>query len=71
MVVGLFICLVPKIFPSIDPSSKDDKGGASGAGMFLWPLCFMLGFVSIAVLFSCFFGFIKFHFIQFHYNFIF
>ena len=50
VLVSLFICLIPKIFTSIDPDA-DKSGGASGAGAILWPLCFMLGFVSKSVLF--------------------
>ena len=47
VVIGLFICLLPTIFPKIDPNSSNDLGGATGVGKFLWPMCFMLGFVSI------------------------
>ena len=47
MVVGLFICLLPTIFPSIGHSSSGSSGGATGVGKVLWPMCFMLGFVSM------------------------
>ena len=46
MVVSLFVCLLPTIFPKLDPEGKKDLGGASGVAGVLWPLCFMLGFVS-------------------------
>jgi hypothetical protein len=45
VLVSLFICLIPKIFTSIDPDAGD-SGGASGVAGILWPLCFMFGFVS-------------------------
>ena len=50
VLVSLFICLIPKIFTSIDPDA-DKSSGASGAGAILWPLVFMLGFVSKSVYF--------------------
>ena len=47
VVVGLFICLLPSIFPSTNPTkSDDDHGGATGIAKVLWPMCFMFGFVS-------------------------
>ena len=49
VLVSLFICLIPKIFTSIDPDAGK-SGGASGVAGILWPLCFMLGFVSSEVL---------------------
>ncbi len=48
MLISLFICLIPKIFTSIDPDAEK-SGGASGVAGILWPLCFMLGFVSSGV----------------------
>ena len=45
VLVSLFVCLIPKIFTSIDPKA-DSSGGASGVAGVLWPLCFMIGFVS-------------------------
>jgi len=50
VVVGLFICLLPTIFPSIGHSSSGSSGGATGVGKVLWPMCFMLGFVPAAVM---------------------
>lgn len=47
VLVSLIICLIPKIFPSIDPESK--SGGASGVKGILWPICYMIGCVSILV----------------------
>ena len=47
VVLGLFICLLPTIFPKIDPNSSGDLGGATGVGKVLWPMCFMFGFVSV------------------------
>ena len=46
--LGLFICLIPTIFPSIDHSTATDRdlGGATGPGRLLWPMAFMFGFVS-------------------------
>jgi hypothetical protein len=46
VLISLFICLIPKIFTSIDPEASDSSGGASGVAGILWPLCFMIGFVS-------------------------
>ena len=45
VLISLFICLIPKIFTSVDPDAADSTGGASGVAGILWPLCFMLGFV--------------------------
>ena len=45
--LALFICLIPIIFSSqIDPQGAKHLGGATGVGKVLWPLAFMLGFVS-------------------------
>lgn len=52
VLVSLFICLIPKIFTSIDPEA-DQSGGASGVAGILWPLCFMFGFVSDTSAFKC------------------
>ena len=48
VVLGLFICLIPTIFPCIDPkaSTKHDLGGATGLARIFWPIAFMFGFVS-------------------------
>ena len=48
VVLGLFICLIPTIFPCIDPkaSTKRDLGGATGLARIFWPIAFMFGFVS-------------------------
>jgi hypothetical protein len=46
VLLSLFICLIPKIFTSIDPET-DSSGEASGIAGILWPLCFMFGSVSI------------------------
>ena len=51
VLVSLFVCLIPKIFTSIDPDA-DSSGGATGAAGVLWPLCFMIGFVSGTFLYS-------------------
>ena len=51
VLVSLFVCLIPKIFTSIDPDA-DSSGGATGAAGYLWPLCFMIGFVSGTFLYS-------------------
>ena len=48
VLVSLFICLIPKIFTSIDPEA-DSSEGASGIAGILWPLCYMSGSVSITV----------------------
>ena len=50
VLASLFICLIPKIFTSIDPDAGK-SGGSSGPRAILWPLCFMLGFVSKLVQF--------------------
>lgn len=49
--VGLFISLIPTIFPQVDPKAEKTKNEAHGASRVLWPIIFMLGFVST----SCFF----------------
>lgn len=51
VVMGLFICLIPTIFPRIDPqaSTNHDLGGATGPGRILWPLAFMFGFGITAI----------------------
>ncbi|EDO46832.1 predicted protein [Nematostella vectensis] len=46
VLLALFICLLPSIFPKqLDPSPKGAGEGASGLAGVLWPICFMLGFV--------------------------
>jgi len=44
VLLGLFICLIPTIFPRIDAHAATDLGGARGVGRILWPLAFMFGF---------------------------
>ena len=51
VLASLFVCLIPKIFTSIDPD-EDSSGGATGTAGVLWPLCFMIGFVSGTLLYS-------------------
>ena len=46
MVVGLFICLIPTIFPEVDPKAEKRKNDAQGVSRVMWPIIFMLGFVS-------------------------
>ena len=46
VLVSLFICLIPKIFTSIDPEAESSDG-ASGIAGILWPICYMSGSVSI------------------------
>lgn len=46
VVLGLFICLIPTFSSQIDSEGKSHLGGATGVGRVLWPLAFMLGFVS-------------------------
>ena len=50
VVVGLFVCLIPTIFPSVDPKSKKTENEAHGLSRVMWPLIFMLGFVSVSIL---------------------
>ena len=49
MVVGLFICLIPTIFPSVDPKAKKTTNEADGVSRVMWPIIFMLGFVSVSL----------------------
>ena len=49
--VGLFISLIPTIFPQVDPKAEKTKNEAHGASRVLWPIIFMLGFVSTSCLF--------------------
>ncbi|XP_020900571.1 uncharacterized protein LOC110239198 [Exaiptasia diaphana] len=46
ILMSLFICMLPSIFPKqLDPYKKHEEGqGASGIAGVLWPLCFMFGF---------------------------
>ena len=46
VVVGLFVCLIPTIFPSVDPKAEKTKTETHGVSRVMWPLIFMLGFVS-------------------------
>lgn len=46
--VGLFISLIPTIFPQVDPKAEKTKNEGHGASRVLWPIIFMLGFVSIS-----------------------
>jgi len=46
VVVGLFVCLIPTIFPSVDPKAEKTKNETHGVSRVMWPLIFMLGFVS-------------------------
>ena len=48
IVLGLFICLIPTMFPWIDPeaSTRHDLGGETGLARILWPVTFMVGLVS-------------------------
>lgn len=48
--VGLFISLIPTIFPQVDPKAEKTKNEAHGASRVLWPIIFMLGFVPAAVM---------------------
>jgi len=50
--VGLFVSLIPTIFPQVDPKAEKTKNETHGASRVLWPIIFMLGFVST----SCLFG---------------
>ena len=49
--VGLFVSLIPTIFPQVDPKAEKTKNEAHGASRVLWPIIFMLGFVSTSCLF--------------------
>lgn len=46
----LFVCLMPKIIPSIDNSKSkhSNPNAATGAAAAIWPIIFILSFVSIA-----------------------
>jgi len=50
VVVGLFICLIPTIFPSVDPKAEKPKNGTHGVSRVLWPIIFMLGFLPAAIM---------------------
>ena len=47
VVVSLFVCLIPRIFPSIDPRALKVKNETDGVSRVMWPIIFMLGFVSM------------------------
>ena len=47
VVIGLFVCLIPTIFPSVDPKAEKTKTETQGVSRVMWPIIFMLGFVSI------------------------
>ena len=46
VVVGLFVCLIPTIFPSVDPKAEKTQHEAHGVSRVMWPVIFMLAFVS-------------------------
>ena len=46
VVISLFVCLIPTIFPSVDPKAGKTKTESHGVSRIMWPLIFMLGFVS-------------------------
>ncbi|XP_046849374.1 uncharacterized protein LOC124442903 [Xenia sp. Carnegie-2017] len=48
ILLSLFICLLPKIVPSIDEKSDSSSNGASGIAGVLWPLCLMIESVPFA-----------------------
>ncbi|XP_027036189.1 uncharacterized protein LOC113664762 [Pocillopora damicornis] len=50
VVVGLFICLIPTIFPDVDPKAEKRKNDAQGVSRVMWPMIFMLGFAPLAVM---------------------
>lgn len=50
VVVGLFICLIPTIFPKVDPKAEKKKNEAEGVSRVMWPIIFMLGFVPAAIM---------------------
>ena len=47
VVIGLFVCLIPTIFPHVDPKAPKVKNEAHGISRVMWPIIFMLGFVSM------------------------
>ena len=47
--VGLFVCLIPTIFYSVDPKAKKTTNEADGVSRVMWPIIFMLGFVSVSL----------------------
>lgn len=50
VVVALFICLIPTIFPSVDPKAEKTKYETHGVSRVLWPIIFMLGFLPAAIM---------------------
>ena len=46
VLISLFVCLIPTIFPSVDPKAEKTKTETHGVSRVMWPLIFMLGFVS-------------------------
>jgi len=50
VVVGLFVCLIPTIFPGVDPKAEKTKSEANGVSRVMWPLIFMLGFIPAAIM---------------------
>ena len=46
VLISLFVCLIPTIFPSVDPKAGKTKTETHGVSRVMWPLIFMLGFVS-------------------------
>jgi len=50
VVVAELFCLLPKIFPKIDPSADNKRdGGATGVAGVLWPLCFIAGHIPTSI----------------------
>lgn len=47
VLISLFVCLIPTIFPSVDPKAEKTKTTETdGVSRVMWPVIFMLGFVS-------------------------
>ncbi|XP_068731350.1 crt homolog 3-like [Montipora capricornis] len=50
VVIGLFICLIPTIFPGVDAKAQKTENEAHGVSRVLWPIIFMFGFLPAAIM---------------------
>lgn len=55
VLIAEFTALIPDIFPELQTSaSRQATGGAEGVAGVLWPLCFFLGYVPLAIVATSF-----------------
>lgn len=50
VVISLFVCLIPRIFPIIDPRARKVKNETDSISRVMWPIIFMLGFLPATIM---------------------